>query len=167
MAKVKVFDKEFETSIPEREILDAVSSVAAKINSDLAGRDPLFVCILNGAFMFASDLMKCIDIPCRISFVKVASYEGTSTTGKVKELIGFNEDLTGRTVVLVEDIVDTGITIDMLVRQVRAKGAADVRVATMLFKPDSCQLPNKPDYIGLNIPNDFIVGHTFEQDGHE
>ncbi|MBP5365618.1 MAG: hypoxanthine phosphoribosyltransferase [Bacteroidales bacterium] len=166
MAKVRVLDKEFETSIPESAIQDAVRAVAEKINRDLEGKDPLFVCILNGAFMFAADLMKCVSIPCEISFVKVASYAGTSTTGKVKELIGFNENLDGRTVVLVEDIVDTGITIDMLRKQVSAKGAADVRVATMLYKPDSFRMDIKPEYIGLNIPNDFIVGHGLDYNGY-
>ena len=166
MAKVRVLDKEFETSIPESAIQDAVRAVAEKINRDLEGKDPLFVCILNGAFMFAADLMKCVSIPCEISFVKVASYAGTSTTGKVKELIGFNENLDGRTIVLVEDIVDTGITIDMLRKQVSAKGAADVRVATMLYKPDSFRMDIKPEYIGLNIPNDFIVGHGLDYNGY-
>lgn len=166
MAKIKVLDKEFETSIPESKILDAVDAIASKINNELADKDPLFVCILNGAFMFASDLMKRVTIPCKISFVKVASYVGTSTTGKVKELIGLNENLTGRTVVLVEDIVDTGITIEMLVKQIQNMGAADVRIATMLFKPQSCKPEVKPEYIGLNIPNDFIVGHGLDYDGY-
>ncbi len=166
MARVTILDKTFETSYPEQQIQAAVRNVADAINADLNGRDPLFLCILNGAFMFAADLMKLVNIPSRISFVKFASYSGTQSTGVVKQLIGLNEDLTGRTVVLIEDIVDTGVTIKSLIQQCKDKGAADVRVATMLFKPASCQLPTKPDYIGLEIPNDFIVGYGLDYDGY-
>ena len=166
MARVKVLDKEFETSIPESQILSAIDGVAAKINAELADKNPLFVCVLNGAFMFAADLMKRVSIPCQITFVKVASYSGTSTTGTVKQLIGFNEKVEGRTVVLIEDIVDTGITIDGLVKQIQAMGAADVRIATMLFKPQSCRPDIKPNYVGLNIPNAFIIGYGLDYDGY-
>lgn len=166
MARVSILDKTFETSYPEHQIQAAVRKVADAINADLDGHDPLFLCILNGAFMFAADLMKMVNIPSRISFVKFASYSGTQSTGVVKQLIGLNEDLTGKTVVLIEDIVDTGVTIKSLIEQCKAKGAADVRVATMLFKPASCKLPVKPDYIGLEIPNDFIVGYGLDYDGY-
>lgn len=166
MARVKILDKEFETSIPEETILKSIDGVADKINAELADKNPLFVCVLNGAFMFAADLMKRITIPCQISFVKVASYSGTQTTGSVKQLIGFNEDVKGRTVVLIEDIVDTGITIDGLAKQVESMGAADVKIATMLFKPESCRPDIKPSYIGMNIPNAFIVGYGLDYDGY-
>lgn len=166
MARVKILDKEFETSITEETILKSIDGVADKINAELADKNPLFVCVLNGAFMFAADLMKRITIPCQISFVKVASYSGTQTTGSVKQLIGFNEDVKGRTVVLIEDIVDTGITIDGLAKQVESMGAADVKIATMLFKPESCRPDIKPSYIGMNIPNAFIVGYGLDYDGY-
>ncbi|MCQ2202829.1 MAG: hypoxanthine phosphoribosyltransferase [Bacteroidales bacterium] len=166
MARVKILDKEFETSITEETILKSIDGVADKINAELADKNPLFVCVLNGAFMFAADLMKRISIPCQISFVKVASYSGTQTTGSVKQLIGFNEDVKGRTVVLIEDIVDTGITIDGLAKQVESMGAADVKIATMLFKPESCRPDIKPSYIGMNIPNAFIVGYGLDYDGY-
>ena len=166
MARVTILDKTFETSYPEPQIQAAVRKVADAINADLDGRDPLFLCILNGAFMFAADLMKMVNIPSRISFVKFASYSGTQSTGVVKQLIGLNEDLSGKTVVLIEDIVDTGVTIKSLIEQCKEKGAADVRVATMLFKPASCKLPGKPDYVGLEIPNDFIVGYGLDYDGY-
>lgn len=166
MARVKILDKEFETSIPEETILKSIDGVADKINAELADKNPLFVCVLNGAFMFAADLMKRITIPCQISFVKVASYSGTQTTGSVKQLIGLNEDVKGRTVVLIEDIVDTGITIDGLAKQVESMGAADVKIATMLFKPESCRPDIKPSYIGMNIPNAFIVGYGLDYDGY-
>lgn len=166
MSRAKILDKEFETTYSEEFILNAVSKVADQINADLAERDPLFLCVLNGAFMFAADLMKRVNIPSRISFVKLASYQGTTSTGKIKELIGLNEDLTGKCVVLIEDIVDTGATIVSLVEQCKQKGAAEVLVATMLYKPDSCKLPNKPDYVGIEIPNDFIVGYGLDYDGY-
>lgn len=166
MARVKLLDKEFETSMPEEQILSAIDGVASKINAELDGKDPLFICVLNGAFMFAADLMKRVNIPCQISFVKVASYSGTSTTGSVKQLIGLNEKIEGRTVVLIEDIVDTGITIAGLVEQVKNLGAADVRIATLLFKPASCKNGVNPEYVGLEIPNDFIVGYGLDYDGY-
>lgn len=152
--------------MPEEQILSAIDGVAAKINAELDGKDPLFVCVLNGAFMFAADLMKRVTIPCQISFVKVASYSGTSTTGSVKQLIGLNEKIEGRTVVLIEDIVDTGITIAGLVEQVKQMGAAEVKIATLLFKPESCKNGINPEYVGLNIPNDFIVGYGLDYDGY-
>ncbi len=165
MSRVKILDKEFELSIPESELLKAVDQVAERINKDLEGKNPLMICVLNGSFMFASDLMKRITIPCEISFVKLTSYSGTNSTGKVKELIGLNEDITDRTIVLLEDIVDTGLTIIDTVEQVKAMGPAEVRVATMLFKPDACKRDVTLDYIGMNIPNDFIVGYGLDYDG--
>ncbi len=166
MSRAKILDKEFETTYSQEQILAAERVVADAINKDLADRDPLFLCVLNGAFMFAADLMKMVNIPSRISFVKLASYSGTQSTGKVKELIGLNEELTGRCVVLIEDIVDTGFTIQMLIDQAKARGAAEVRVATLLFKPQSCKTGFVPDYVGLEIPNDFIVGYGLDYDGY-
>ena len=166
MSRAKILDKEFETTYSQEQILAAERVVADAINKDLADRDPLFLCVLNGAFMFAADLMKMVNIPSRISFVKLASYSGTQSTGKVKELIGLNEDLTGRCVVLIEDIVDTGFTIQMLIDQAKARGAAEVRVATLLFKPQSCKTGFVPDYVGLESPNDFIVGYGLDYDGY-
>ena len=165
MSRLKILDKEFETSYDAATLDAAVSRVALQMNNDLAGKNPLFLCVLNGAFMFASDLMKKVNVPSQISFVKLASYSGTHSTGVIKELIGLNESLEGRTVVLIEDIVDTGATIKQLVEQVSAKGAADIRVATLLFKPGSCQPGIKLDYVGLEIPNDFIVGYGLDYDG--
>ena len=165
MSRKRILDKDFETSYTQEVIEAAVAAVGRRMNADLAGREPLFLCVLNGAFMFASDLMKHVDIPCQISFVKLASYSGTQSTGAVKELIGLNESLAGRTVVIVEDIVDTGMTMEGLVRQVKGLGASEVRVATLLYKPGNCVADVKLDYVGLEIPNDFIVGYGLDYDG--
>jgi hypoxanthine phosphoribosyltransferase len=165
MDVIQIQDKTFETLITESEILSAIDVVAEKINNELDGKRPLFVCVLNGAFMFAADLMRRVKLECEISFLKVASYEGTSSTGRFKQLIGLNEDVKGRTVVLIEDIVDTGETMVMLKKQLYDMGVADVRMATLLFKPESCRKDVTPDYVGINLPKDFIVGYGLDYNG--
>lgn len=166
MATVKVHDKTFSISIPEEKILASIGKMARQMNEQLDGKTPLFVCILNGAFMFASDLMKQIHIPCDITFVKVASYAGTHSNGEIKQLIGFNEQVAGRTVVILEDIIDTGNTIAALIDQVKALGPAQVKVATLLFKPEALQRQVQIDYVGMEIPNDFIIGYGLDYNGH-
>ena len=167
MSRVRILDKEFETTYDEHKMQEVVSAVAEQINKDLDGQDPLFLCVLNGAFMFASDLMKRVSIPLNISFVKLASYSGMQSTGKMKELIGLNEDISGRVVVIVEDVVDTGMTIESLKKQIEERGAKKVLVATLLFKPGSCKIAGwRPDYVGIDIPNDFIVGYGLDYDGY-
>jgi len=165
MKKIQLKDKRFAIEISEDHILKQVRRVAEKINNDLVEKKPLFLVVLNGAFMFASDLMKNIDIDCEISFVKLSSYQGTQSTEKVKELIGLNENLKGRTVVIVEDIVDTGITMEGIINDLHKKGVAETRIATLLFKPEAFQKSYKVDYIGMEIPNDFIVGYGLDYDG--
>lgn len=166
MDTIQIKDKRFTTFIPEEKILTEVARVADEINRDLSGSDPLFVSVLNGSFMFTADLMKRLDIPCEISFVKLASYEGTSTTGRVKELVGLNDDISGRTVVIVEDIVDTGLTMQRLLETLRAKNPKEIRIVTLLVKPDKLQVDLKIDYVAMNIPNDFIVGYGLDYDGY-
>jgi len=166
MDSIQIKDKQFTLSIPECEIIAAVKKVALQINSDLKGTNPLFICVLNGAFMFASDLMKEIDFPCEITFIKLSSYEGLYTSGSVKEIIGLNESVVGRNVVVVEDIVDTGITMERILESLIAKGAKDIHVATFLQKPDALQRNIKIDYIAMKIPNHFIVGYGLDYDGY-
>ncbi|SFE30574.1 hypoxanthine phosphoribosyltransferase [Thermophagus xiamenensis] len=166
MKRIQLLDKEFVLSIPASDIKRAIWDMAMKINRDLHDKNPLMVCILNGSFMFSADLMKLIEFPCEISFVKLSSYHGMESTGEVKQLIGLNENVEGRTVVLLEDIVDTGVTIDNLVRQLKTQNPADVKVATLLFKPEACTRDIKLDYVGLEIPNDFIVGYGLDYDGY-
>jgi hypoxanthine phosphoribosyltransferase len=166
MKTIKIKDKEFAVSIPEEEIQAAVKNVAERINWDLAGKDPLFLVVLNGAFMFASDLMKNVTIPSEITFIKLSSYEGTTSTGVVKEIFGLNESVEGRTVVVVEDIVDTGFTMEKIINSLKEKKAADIRVATFFLKPDSLQKDVPLNYVALEIPNDFIVGYGLDYDGY-
>jgi hypoxanthine phosphoribosyltransferase len=166
MDKIKVKDKEFEKSIPYKEIEKAVKKVAENINRDYEGEDtPLFLSILNGAFMFTADVFKELSISSEVSFVKFSSYRGTSSSGKVKELIGLNEDLSGRHVIIMEDIVDTGLTINNVIRQIKSYNPKDVKVATLLFKPDACVEEVSLDYVGMEIPNEFIVGYGLDYDG--
>jgi hypoxanthine phosphoribosyltransferase len=167
MKKVKILDKEFEIFIPYEKIRSVIEKMADQMNTELADKDPLFLCILNGSFMFAAELFKRIDfVESEISFVKLASYEGDSTTGKVKQLIGLNEEIEGRTVVILEDIVDTGITINNIQDQLDKMNPKEVLVATMLLKPDALQKEVNLKYVGLEIPNDFIVGYGLDYDGY-
>lgn len=165
MQLVTLKDKQFKPYIGSDKIEAAVKKVAAQINSDLKNEMPLFVAVLNGSFMFASDLMKNIDMPCEISFVKMASYHGTQSTGVVNELIGLNQDISGRTVVIIEDIVDTGNTIEKLVGILKQKNVKDLRIATALFKPTVYKKDIKINYVGIEIPNDFVVGYGLDYDG--
>ncbi len=159
MKRVKIHDKEFELFIPYEKIRSAIEAIADKMNEELAGKEPLFVCILNGSFMFAAELYKRIDIiESEVTFVKLASYKGEKSTGSVKQLIGLNEDIRGRTVVVLEDIIDSGITIDNIINQLEGMEPAEIRIATLLLKPDALQIEVKIDYLGIEIPNDFIVG---------
>ncbi|MDD3079302.1 MAG: hypoxanthine phosphoribosyltransferase [Paludibacter sp.] len=166
MSNIQIKDKQFRLSIPDIKIQEAVKQVAEQINRDLAGSNPLFICVLNGAFMFAGDLMKHISFPCEITFVKLSSYDGIYTTGKVKEIMGLNESIVGRNVVVVEDIVDTGITMERILSSLKAKGASDIHVATFLQKPDALQRDIQVNYVAMKIPNDFIVGYGLDYDGY-
>ncbi|WP_299583736.1 hypoxanthine phosphoribosyltransferase [uncultured Sunxiuqinia sp.] len=166
MSNIKILDKEFELFIPYEKIRSVIEDMADKMNETLVGKNPLFLCILNGSFMFAAEVFKRISLlDAEISFVKLASYSGTQTTGEVKELIGLNESLEGRTVIILEDIVDSGITIDNTVKQLQAMNPAEIQVATMLLKPDALVKDVKLDYVGIEIPNDFIVGYGLDYDG--
>lgn len=165
MNTIQIKDKQFKTFISEASILKEVRRVAGEINADLAGDNPLFISVLNGSFMFTADLMKRLTIPCEISFVKLASYEGTSSTGKVKELVGLNENITGRTVVIVEDIVDTGLTMQKLIETLRAQHPKEIRIATLLLKPDKLKVDLDIRYVAMRIPNDFIVGYGLDYEG--
>ncbi|MBO5549778.1 MAG: hypoxanthine phosphoribosyltransferase [Prevotella sp.] len=164
MSIVKIKDKTFKTSIPEAEILQHIKAVAARINKDMEGKNPLFLAVLNGSFMFAADLMKEITIPCEISFVKLASYQGVLSTGKVREVIGLNEDINGRTVVIVEDIIDTGRTMHQMLDSLQTRNPEAIHLCTLFVKPDKIEEPLDIEYAAFTIPNDFIVGYGLDYD---
>lgn len=164
MSIVKIKDKSFKVSIPETEIKSRVKALAEQINKDLAGKNPLFLCVLNGSFIFAADLLREITIPSNISFVKLASYQGTTSTGKVKKIIGLNEDLTGRTIVIIEDIVDTGHTMKRMLESLGTHNPASVHICTLFVKPDKLEEPLDIDYFAFSIPDDFIVGYGLDYD---
>jgi hypoxanthine phosphoribosyltransferase len=163
---VQVHDKHFILFIAEEKIQKEVTRIAQEMNRDLAGKDPIFLGILNGAFMFASDLYKQLSFPCQITFLKLASYSGTMSTGAVKQLIGINRDLKDRVVVILEDIVDTGVTLETIIRQLSGYLPREIKVATFLHKPDATVKEVKLDYVGMEIPNDFILGYGLDYDGY-
>ena len=164
MDVVTIKDKRFRLYIPESVIIQKVQAVAERINHDMAGKNPLFIAVLNGSFMFASDLMRHITIPCEISFVKLASYEGVMSTGVITEVMGINEDLTDRHVVIVEDIVDTGQTMQRMLERLGTRHPASVHICTLLLKPDKLQVPLNVEYVAMEIPNEFIVGYGLDYD---
>lgn len=166
MTTVQVKDKQFELFIPESKLLAEIERVAAEINRDFQKKDPLFLIVLNGSFMFASDLMKNIQIPVEVSFVKLSSYAGTETTEQVKELIGLNEDISGRDIVIVEDIVDTGLTMKDMIALVESGNPASISICTMLYKPNKIKVDLDIKYVAMEIPDDFIVGYGLDYDGY-
>ena len=165
MDSIQIKDKQFTVSIKEQDIQKEVIRVANEINRDLADKNPLFLSVLNGSFMFTADLLKHITIPCEISFVKLASYQGVTSSGVIKEVIGLNEDIAGRTVVIVEDIVDTGVTMKHLLETLQARKPKEIRIATLLLKPDKLKVELDIHYVAMRIPNDFIVGYGLDYDG--
>jgi hypoxanthine phosphoribosyltransferase len=167
MNQIKIRDREFKLFISGEKINSIIQEMAAKISSDLKDKDPLFVCVLNGAFMFASELFKSLDfVESEITFVKMASYRGTHSTGIIRQLIGLNEVIEGRTVVVLEDIVDSGSTIENIIQQLKELNPGEIKIATLLFKPAAVIKEIQLDYVGLEIPNDFIVGFGLDYDGY-
>ena len=156
----------FEPYITKDKIDARVAELGKEIVRDCGGKTPLFVCVLNGAFPFASDLFRAVEsIDAEITFIRLKSYEGTESSGTVKEVIGLHEDIKGRTVIVVEDIVDPGNTIYRLIKDLEKTEPADIRIATLLFKPDALVRPVKPDYVGFNIPTKFIIGYGLDLNG--
>ena len=166
MQTIQVKDKSFSLFIPEEKILKEVRRIAAQISKDYEGKEPVFLAVLNGSFIFAADLLKEVSLPCEISFVKLASYQGVSTTGQIREVIGLNVDLTGRPVIIVEDIVDTGLTMAHMLDVLKQQNPSSIDICTLLLKPGKLQVNLDIKYCCLEIPNDFIVGYGLDYDGY-
>lgn len=160
MNKVKLFDKTFRPLIPYSQIADAIDKVADEINKDFMDCEdiPILLCVLNGSIMFTAELMKRLKFNCQVVSTKLTSYEGTSTTGKVKQAMGLTSDISGRRVIIIEDIVDSGNTIVELKRILDENGVSESKVCTLLYKPEAYKKDVKLDYVAMEIPNDFIVG---------
>ncbi len=166
MEKVTVKDKVFIPYLAHQDIQARIQTLAQQINADYQGLNPLFVAILNGSFMFAADLYKEITLPSQITFVKVASYRGTSSTGEVMTLLGMDMDLANRHVILIEDIVDTGKTLSELLPKLKSNNPASIQIAALLQKPEALKYPIDVKYVGFNIANEFIVGYGLDYDGY-
>lgn len=165
MSRIKLHDLEFDLFISEADLNAAIDRLAGEVKAKYQGKRPLFVGVLNGAFFFAAELIKRLDIECEITFVKVASYLGTSSTGRVTDLIGLNERIEGRHVVVLEDIVDTGNTVKHILEALADHHPASVSIATLLFKPDAYEQTIPIDHVAVRIPNDFVVGSGLDHDG--
>lgn len=165
MKEIHILDKKFREYLTEKVIQQRIEELAIQMNKDLPGKDVVFLGILNGAFLFAADLFRRIQFPARISFVKLASYQGTSSSGSIKELIGWNEDIKGKVIVVIEDIVDTGNTLERIVGELVMRKAAEIKIAALLYKPLAYTKNIPLDYIGFEIPNDFVVGFGLDYDG--
>lgn len=159
---ITVLDKSFEIFIQKHEIEREINSLASQINVDYQGKEVVFIAVLNGAFMFAADLMKKIELVNEVSFVKMSSYQGTVTSGRVDELIGLNTDVAGKHVIILEDIVDTGITMDKMIKLINSHQPSSVKICTLLYKPDAFKGENNPHYIGFNIPDAFVIGYGLD-----
>lgn len=165
METIQVKDKKFAISLPAERIAQEIRRVASEINRDYAGQEPLFLAVLNGSFIFAADLLREVTIPCEITFVKLASYQGVNTTGTIREIMGLNADITGRPVIIVEDIVDTGLTMAHMLETLRNHNPKSVDICTLLVKPEKLEVQLDIRYCALEIPNDFIVGYGLDYDG--
>ena len=165
MANIQVHDKMFEPYLSAEAIQEKIASIAHDLNTDYKNKSPLFIAILNGAFMFAADLFKCINIEAEICFIKLASYKGTKSTGQVITAIGLDTDLVGRHVVVLEDIVDTGKTLDAFLPQLRNQQPASLTITALLQKPDALMYPLEVNYVGFKIPDKFVVGYGLDYNG--
>ncbi len=164
-SEIQILDKKFREYIPEDVINNKVLELAERINSDFAGKEVIFVGVLNGSFIFAADLFRRIRLRARITFIKLASYAGTSSTGEIRELIGCNEDLKGKSVIIIEDIVDTGVTLEHTVDNLIIRNVKEISIVTLLLKPEAYGKKINIDYTGFEIPNEFVVGYGLDYNG--
>jgi hypoxanthine phosphoribosyltransferase len=165
MKQVTIEDKTFGIYIQDQDIQQAIQTIANEMNVLYADKKPIFISVLNGAFMFTADLLKKIEVPCELSFIKLSSYSGTTSTGTVKEIVGLQEEIAGRDVIVIEDIIDTGITMQKIISELELKNPSSIRIATLLLKPDSVKVPIKPDFVCFSIPDKFVVGYGLDLNG--
>ncbi|MBQ2787548.1 MAG: hypoxanthine phosphoribosyltransferase [Bacteroidaceae bacterium] len=165
MSTIQIHGKKFKLSITREQIDEAVKNVARDINRDYKGKRPLLLGVLNGCFMFATDLMKHLDIECEVSFVKLSSYQGTTTTGTIREVIGLAESIAGRDIIIIEDIVDTGLTMQRMVETLGTREPASVAIASLFVKPARLMVPVEVKYSAFTIPDRFIVGYGLDYNG--
>lgn len=165
MSKVKIHDREFVESISHEEIVSEIKKVADRINKDYAGKRPILLGVLNGCFMFAAELMKNLNIECEISFVKLSSYQGTNSTGVIREVLGLSESITGRDVIIIEDIVDTGYTMQNMLETLGTREPSSIEIASLFVKPARLKVPVDVKYSVFTIPDRFIVGYGLDYDG--
>lgn len=165
LKKISLHNKQFEHFVSSEQIQSEVERVAAMVNRDLASKTPIFISLLNGAFMFTTDLVKRFEGQCIVSFVKLSSYVGSQSSGNVEKLIGLKENIEGRSVVVVEDIVDSGITLHHFLKEIELLKPSEIKVAAMFYKPGSCKYNIKIDYLGMTIPDEFVVGYGLDYDG--
>lgn len=165
MQTIQVLDKTFAVSIPEKEILKQVKRVAEEITKDFADKEPLLLPVLNGSFVFAADLFRELTFPCEVSFIKLASYQGMQSGGEIREVIGLSKDISGRHVIIVEDIIDSGLTMAHMIETLQAQNPASLTVCSCLIKPAAMKVKVPVQYKCFEIPNDFIVGYGLDYDG--
>jgi hypoxanthine phosphoribosyltransferase len=164
--KIDVWDKQFELFIENDSIAKRTRLIGLELNADYEDRCPIFIGILNGSFLFMGDLLKEVEIPCEVDFIRVSSYAGTASSGAIKEVFGISNDLKGRDVILVEDIVDTGLTLKFILEKVYQQQPASIRICTLLYKPAAILMPMEElEYIGFEIPNEFVVGYGLDYNG--
>lgn len=161
----QIKDKNFVPFIESQVLQARIKELAQQLNKDYNGKNPLLIGVLNGSFMFIGDLFKSIDIECEITFIRVASYQSTESTGQVKEILGLKEDIRNRHVIIVEDIVDTGMTMQEVLGNLASQKPASIRIMTLLFKPEALKVPLKVDYAGFEIESRFVVGYGLDYDG--
>jgi len=165
MNEVRVHGKNFKVFIEEKQILQRVKEMARQIVNEHRGQNLLFLAVLNGSYVFAADLLRNIEMDVELSFLKLSSYSGVKSTGEVRRLIGLNEDLGNKTVIIIEDIIDTGQTLDGVIEDLHKQGAGIIKIASLLFKPDAYKGSQEIDYLGFEIPNDFVIGYGLDYDG--
>jgi hypoxanthine phosphoribosyltransferase len=166
MQRVKIHDKEFAVSIPKDKIQQRTEELGSRISKDYEGKQPVFLVVLKGAFLFAADLLRNVTLECEITFLRVSSYEGTQSTGVVQSILGLSEKIHDKHLVIIEDIVDTGNTIMHLIKELKKSDPLDIKVASLLLKPEALKHNIHVDYVGFSVPNDFLVGYGLDYDGH-